>query len=64
MTIGISMDQEISLFLGQVSLSFYSIGRETSKRMFVVWVKTDKKAANIQARLFMARTLDEIGKKC
>ena len=30
----------------------------------MVWVETDKKAANIQARLFMARTLDEIGKKC
>ena len=26
--------------------------------------ETDKKAANIQARSFMARTLDEIGKKC
>ena len=26
--------------------------------------ETDKKAANIQARLFMARTLDEITKKC
>ena len=26
--------------------------------------ETDKKAADIQARLFMARTLDEIGKKC
>ena len=26
--------------------------------------ETDKKAANIQAKLFMARTLDEIGKKC
>ena len=26
--------------------------------------ETDKKAANIQVRSFMARTLDEIGKKC
>ena len=26
--------------------------------------ETDKKAANIQTRSFMARTLDEIGKKC
>ena len=26
--------------------------------------ETDKKAANIQAGLFMARTLDEMGKKC
>ena len=30
----------------------------------MVRVETDKKAANIQARLFMARTLDEIGKEC
>ena len=26
--------------------------------------ETDKKASDVQARLFMARTLDEIGKKC
>ena len=26
--------------------------------------ETDKTAGNIQARLFMARTVDEIGKKC
>ena len=31
---------------------------------YVVQGETDKKAANIQARSFMARTLDEIGKKC
>ena len=30
----------------------------------VVRGETDKKVAIIQARLFMARTLDEIGKKC
>ena len=39
------------------------IGRETSRRIHVVRVETDKKAANIQARLSMASTLDEIGKK-
>ena len=44
--------------------SVYSVRRETSKRIFVVRWETDKKAANIQARLCMARTLDEIGKKC
>ena len=38
--------------------------RETSKRIYVVRGETDKKAANIQAGLFMSRTLDEIGKKC
>ena len=30
----------------------------------MVRVETDKKAGNIQAGSFMARTLDEIGKKC
>ena len=44
--------------------SIYSIGRETSRRIYVVREETDKKAANIQTRSFMARTLDEIGKKC
>ena len=42
----------------------YSFRRETSRRIYVVREETDKKAANIQARSFMARTLDEIGKKC
>ena len=43
---------------------FNSIRRETSRRICVVRGETDKKAANIQARSFMARALDEIGKKC
>ena len=44
--------------------SVYSIGRETSERIYVVGCETDKTASDIQARSFMARTLDEIGKKC
>ena len=44
--------------------SVYSIRRRTSRRKYVVRRETDKTAVNIQARLFMARTLDEIGKKC
>ena len=36
---------------------------EISRRIYVVRVKTDKTAVNIQAISFMARTLDEIGKK-
>ena len=44
--------------------SFYSIGREISKRIYVVRVKTDKTARDTQTRSFMARTLDENGKKC
>ena len=42
--------------------SIYSIGRKNSKRIYVVWVETEKEAADTQAGLFMARTLDEIGK--
>ena len=44
--------------------TIYSVGRETSKRIYVVRGETDKKAVNIQARSFMARTLDQNGKKC
>ena len=42
----------------------YSIGRETSRRKYVVPGETDKKAANIQARSFMARILGENLKEC
>ena len=63
MTDGISMDQEICLILGQVSLSLL-LRWETSRRIFVVRWETDKKVVNNQARSFMARTLDKIGKKC
>ena len=44
--------------------SVYSVRRETSRRKYVVRGEIDKKAADIQARSFMARTLDEIRKKC
>ena len=57
------MGQEICLILGQVSLSSF-FTRKTSRWIYVVQGETDKKAANIQARSFMARTLDEVGKKC
>ena len=43
--------------------SVYSIRRETSKRIYVVRGKSEKKAADFQARLFMARTLDEMENK-
>ena len=33
-------------------------------RIYVVRGKTDKTAVDIQARSFMARTLDQNGKKC
>ena len=38
--------------------------RKNFRWIYVVRGETDKKAANIQARSFMARILDEIGKKC
>ena len=42
--------------------SIYCIGRESSRRKNVVRVETDKKAANIQARSSMARSLEINGK--
>ena len=63
MTIGISIDQEICLILGQVH-SVYSVKWETSRRMYVVRRETNKTASDIQAISFMARTLERIGKKC
>ena len=44
--------------------SIYSVRCETSRRMYVVRGETDKTASDFQARSFMARTLDEIEKKC
>ena len=48
MSTGTSMDQEICLLIGQVSLSLI-IGRETSIRIYVVRGVTENKAINIQA---------------
>ena len=43
---------------------FTLLEEKPSRRFFVVRGETDKTAGDIQARSFMARTLDEIGKKC
>ena len=43
---------------------FILVEEKPSRRIYVVRVETDKKAADIQARSFMARTLYEIGKTC
>ena len=43
--------------------SIQSIGRETLRRKYVVWVDTDEKATDIQIRYLMSRRLDEIGRK-
>ena len=44
--------------------SVYSMWRETSRRIYVVWWETDKTASDIQTRSYLANALDEIGKKC
>ena len=62
MIIGISMDQEICLILGQVSISLLCQVRNLQTDICGPG-ETDKTAIEIQARSFMARTLDEIGKK-
>ena len=45
------------------SHTVYSFGRETARRKNVVRMETDKTTGKIQARIVMARTLDEIGKE-
>ena len=57
------MDQEICLILGQVPLSLLCC-KKTSRRICVVREETDKKASDIQARSFVARTLERNGKEC
>ena len=57
------MDQEICLILGQVSLSLLYWVKNLQKDK-CGRVETDKTASDIQARSFMARTLERIGKKC
>ena len=63
MIIGISTGQEICLIIGQVS-RIYFIGRRTSRRIYVVRGEINEKTAHIQARSFMARTLEANGKEC
>ena len=62
-TVGTSMGQEICLILGQVSVSLLSWKRNLQMDLCGPG-ETNKTAGNIQARSFMARALDEIGKKC
>ena len=64
MIIEISMDQEICLTIGQVFTQFIWLEEKISKRIHVVRVEMNEKTAYIQARSFMARTLDQNGKKC
>ena len=43
---------------------FTLLEEKPPRRIYVVRVETDKTASDIQARSFMARILDKIGKKC
>ena len=61
---GISMDQEISLILGQISLSFTLYQVRISGRIYEVRERLTKTVNDIQAISFMARTLDRNGKEC
>ena len=63
MTIGTWMGQEICLIIGHRFHTIYFTLEETPDGYMWSGSETDEKAANIQARSFMARTLDEIGKK-
>ena len=64
MTIGISMNQETCLDSWTSFTQFTPLEEKTCRRIFVVRVETDKTASDIQARSFMARTLERISKKC
>ena len=57
------MGQETCRVLGHFH-TIYSIGRETSRRIYVVRLEINQKTVYIQARSFMARTLEVNGKEC
>ena len=63
MIIGISMEKEMCLIIGQVSLNLF-YWKKTSKRIYVVREEMYDKTAHIQARSFMARTQGENVKEC
>ena len=63
MTFGTSMDQEICLILGQVSLSLLLSEKPPEGYMWSGWRLT-KRQATSRPDHFMARTLERIGKKC
>ena len=57
-----NVDVEICLINGQVSLNLHCEKKKPPTGY--LWGETDKTAGNIQTRLFMARTLHEIRKRC
>ena len=63
MTIGISMDQEMCLFRGQVSLSTLLKEKPPDGYMWS-GERLTKRQVTSRPDHFMARALDKIGKKC
>ena len=63
MTFGTSMDQEICLFLGQVSLSLLLSEKPPEEFLWSGWRLT-KRQPTSRPDHFMARTLERTGKKC
>ena len=64
MTIGLSMDQELCLVLGQVSLSSLYWKKKPPDGFLWSGGEINEETAYIQARSSMDRTQDKIGKKC
>ena len=62
--VGISMGQDICLIHGQVSLNLLCWKRNLPTDICGLMEEINEKTAYIQARSFMARILDEIGKTC
>ena len=58
MIIGISMDQEICLILGQVSLNLLYWKKNLQKGYMWSGEEINKKTADIQVRSFMVRNLE------
>ena len=58
------MGQEICLIHGQVSISLLYWKKKPPDGYMWSGEETDKTASDIQAGLFIARTLDRNGKKC
>ena len=64
MIIEISMGQEICLIIGQVSLNLFFLEEKPPDGYMWSGGEIDEKTAYIQARSFMARTLEDNGKEC
>ena len=64
MIIGMSMGQETCRILGTGFTQFTILEEKTSRRIYVVRGEINEKTADILARSFIARNLDNNGKEC